>query len=868
MLTLNDGRSELWQWDTSRKLTVDADCTQVHFSNKVFGRSIDMPVIDGVVEIPDFLLQTDKDLTAWAFVGTAENGYTKISKVFKVNKRNKPADYVFTPPEQTTLEEIKEKLDYLESIQDPDAIKNAVDEYLANNPIQIDEKDPTVPDWAKQTTKPKYTATEVGAVAKVNGKKPDANGNVKIEVSGGNADQPTEYFLLKSPNGTVYKVTVTDSGTLKVIGETDIDLPGLIPGRLLVWNDEFDGDSVDLNKWYFRKFGFDGTYANPNATVHDSMLDLCVTKDATGNISGNTMLMTNGRAEFKYGRMEARMKFDRNFHTAFWCVGQTQTQYNGAIQGKTWCYSGEIDIYEPIETGVYATLHWGTEDKSVHNSERAGEIEVDFTAWHTYAVEWTETEMVFYCDDSVIGTIENLNELKNPDGFKPFNAPHYMILQAMSNANTVEGEYHCYVDWVRYYAPESVSSLIDVQTLTLSETEMSLNPNRVKELELTISPDYVTDYTLVWESDNTEVATFAGGNRVTSIGNGTANLTVTAKNGVSAKCVLTVSDDAYNPATEIVIYGATENSFAVGESVQLEAVVFPKWATYLEVDWETSDATVATVTDGLVQFVGGGDVTITAKDKGNSGVYASVQFAATANVVDNIQTENAVIKFTRKGWNQTVDGGFAWASDIDGIGAISGSPYVGGCGYNFNGTMNTTGSNVFDTGFNFSDDYTIAARLMVEAGAKQRSEGRFFELHSSKDAEIKDNPRLYFSTFATGNHCTRAYNADGTAAINLYNKSTGIALPAEETTYINAIFVHEENGNYKVYVSGAEVDAGVDSVQMPDTLAYLSVPCNLSSINNASEPQKGYFQAFVAYNAALTVNEVAALNTALDEMYA
>lgn len=107
MLTLNDGRNELWQWDTGRKLTVDADCSQVHFSNKVFGRSIDVDVVDGVAVIPDILLQTDKELTAWAFAGTAENGYTKISKAFKVNKRNKPADYVFTPVEQMTIQEIE-----------------------------------------------------------------------------------------------------------------------------------------------------------------------------------------------------------------------------------------------------------------------------------------------------------------------------------------------------------------------------------------------------------------------------------------------------------------------------------------------------------------------------------------------------------------------------------------------------------------------------------------------------------------------------------------------------------------------------------------------------------------------------------------
>ena len=136
MLTLNDGRDELWQWDTGRTLIVDPDCSQVHFRKNVFDRSIDVDVVNGVAIIPDVLLQTDKDLIVWAFSGTAENGYTKIRKTFKVNRRNKPADYVFTPPDQTSLEEIKEKIDYLESMQDPDAIKNAVNDYLEQNPVE------------------------------------------------------------------------------------------------------------------------------------------------------------------------------------------------------------------------------------------------------------------------------------------------------------------------------------------------------------------------------------------------------------------------------------------------------------------------------------------------------------------------------------------------------------------------------------------------------------------------------------------------------------------------------------------------------------------------------------------------------------
>ena len=163
MLELNDGRSELWQWDTGRTLTVDTDCSQVHFSNKVFGRSIDVNVAYGVAIIPDVLLQTDKDLNVWAFSGTAENGYTKISKTFKVNRRNKPADYVFTPPDQTSLEEIKERVSYLESMQDPGAIKNAVEDYLEKNPVEA-----PVQSVNGKTGAVKLNAIDVGAISQDN----------------------------------------------------------------------------------------------------------------------------------------------------------------------------------------------------------------------------------------------------------------------------------------------------------------------------------------------------------------------------------------------------------------------------------------------------------------------------------------------------------------------------------------------------------------------------------------------------------------------------------------------------------------------------------------------------------------------------
>ena len=181
MLTLNDGRTELWQWDTGSTLAVDADCSQVHFSKKVFGRSIDVDIVDGSAIITDILLQTDKDLNVWAFVGTAENGYTKISKTFKVNRRNKPAYYVFTPPEQTTLAGLVDRLDKIEEAQDPDAIKNAVEDYLEQNPFEA-----PVQSVNGQTGAVELTAEDVGAISKLsigNGLKFNTDGKLSVDTA-------------------------------------------------------------------------------------------------------------------------------------------------------------------------------------------------------------------------------------------------------------------------------------------------------------------------------------------------------------------------------------------------------------------------------------------------------------------------------------------------------------------------------------------------------------------------------------------------------------------------------------------------------------------------------------------------------------
>lgn len=109
-IKLADGRNELWQWDTGRKVMFDDETVkQAHFQNHSsgYGRTIDVDVEDGAAKIPDELLQAALPLTVYAYVGEESDGYTKIERAFTVKPRKRPAEYVFTPADQLTLRKLE-----------------------------------------------------------------------------------------------------------------------------------------------------------------------------------------------------------------------------------------------------------------------------------------------------------------------------------------------------------------------------------------------------------------------------------------------------------------------------------------------------------------------------------------------------------------------------------------------------------------------------------------------------------------------------------------------------------------------------------------------------------------------------------------
>lgn len=203
MITLADGRDKLFQWDTGRTVSIDGDCQQFHFSNKVYGRTVDVDAVqsggNSTAKIPDFLLQTAAPLNVYAWL----DGYTKVEHTFAVEKRNKPAEYVFTPTEQHTIAELQAQIGDLNALEteNKENLVGAVNEIHNNgggggtrdhskltnrdaadqHPMNaitgletaLQGKQPkgdyltsdSVPEWAKQPNKPTYTAQEVGALS-------------------------------------------------------------------------------------------------------------------------------------------------------------------------------------------------------------------------------------------------------------------------------------------------------------------------------------------------------------------------------------------------------------------------------------------------------------------------------------------------------------------------------------------------------------------------------------------------------------------------------------------------------------------------------------------------------------------------------
>lgn len=150
-----------------------------------------------------------------------------------------------------------------------------------------------------------------------------------------------------------------------------------------------------------------------------------------------------------------------------------------------------------------------------------------------------------------------------------------------------------------------------VKAISLNQTSVSLKVGNTITLQATITPSDASNKTLTWSSNDSSVATVDNNGIVTALKEGNTQIVVSSSNGVQATCNVTVSVDPVL-VTSVKINSVNTN-LKVGDTLTLTADILPANATNKAIIWESSDASVATVSStGLVTALKSGNVTITA----------------------------------------------------------------------------------------------------------------------------------------------------------------------------------------------------------------------------------------------------------------
>ena len=148
---------------------------------------------------------------------------------------------------------------------------------------------------------------------------------------------------------------------------------------------------------------------------------------------------------------------------------------------------------------------------------------------------------------------------------------------------------------------------VKVSEIQVQPEEITLGIGETQKITVTVTPDDATDPTYVLESSNTSVATVAG-DVVKAVAPGQAVITATSADGShTATCKVTVIKHV-----EDITVTPTQTKVTIGKTQEIIVEFTPADATIKDVNWESSNTEVASVTDGIVTGIAAGDALITA----------------------------------------------------------------------------------------------------------------------------------------------------------------------------------------------------------------------------------------------------------------
>ncbi len=211
--------------------------------------------------------------------------------------------------------------------------------------------------------------------------------------------------------------------------------------RELVWMDEFEDNGLpDSAKWNYDTGGhgwgnnelqYYTANRAENARVENGFLIIEARKEKWEERDyTSARLITKGKGDWKYGRIETRAKIPAGLGTwpAIWMLASTNP--------LNWPDDGEIDIMEHVgfnQGYVHGSVHT-KKYNHVIGTQRTDTIYVPdcSTQFHVYALDWTADSIRVSVDDQVY--FRFANEKSGKDAW-PFDQPFHLLLNIAVGGN-------------------------------------------------------------------------------------------------------------------------------------------------------------------------------------------------------------------------------------------------------------------------------------------------------------------------------------------------------------------------------------------------------------------------------------------------
>lgn len=158
---------------------------------------------------------------------------------------------------------------------------------------------------------------------------------------------------------------------------------------------------------------------------------------------------------------------------------------------------------------------------------------------------------------------------------------------------------------------------VALESISLEGEEAEIAIGEMMRLDVQLYPENASEKALVWNSLSPDILTVDKNGTITPISEGEAIVTVSSKENpeILASIKITVTPEREVPSIplEKIVLTLEENILYVGESVEVNARLYPEGASG-SIIWYSSDEEVATVSQsGIVKLHKAGEVTITAK---------------------------------------------------------------------------------------------------------------------------------------------------------------------------------------------------------------------------------------------------------------